>query len=496
VYRFPNAIDSAKNVVECGDYLSLFELRQPVYVYPVPEVDARTDGRSHDEMRDQFVTALEFYLNEIENDDGVSLAELCDHFMQSGASLGNTLFEMGLPGNVAYSSAEWLVDIRNSCASRGSTLESFSGTIRRVLRSFEDLLNAVERTSPESGRDVTTVAKLSTTAFGDDGKFIQFTTNVRQSLTNSSTNYNRKRAAYVLDRFFCDDLTPVNVESIEEHSDNRHGSDQSCYACHYRLDPMAGFFKDYGIALYSFAGADSIIFDDMVTMDKTEYQSAWLAPEDSGRRWNIGYIRSLDRHELNDYGSDLEGLFHIIKTSPEVKRCVVKRMHEYFTSEDQMIDAGYLDYLTKHFVESSSENAARAFKELAARLVLSRVFLERDPETESCYDFAPGHQSGQSPPCNVRYLLEKNCISCHGATRQEGGLDLSSWVATSDGEMSFLHVSRLGRHFEKETTFASITARLSHPDPRKRMPLDRHMDTLERQELFLWADEMSRRGSE
>ncbi len=72
------------------------------------------------------------------------------------------------------------------------------------------------------------------------------------ALANSSTNYNRKRAAYVLKRFFCDDLNPVGFEDPAEHIGGAHGSQTSCYACHYKLDPMAGFFRNHGALVWRF----------------------------------------------------------------------------------------------------------------------------------------------------------------------------------------------------------------------------------------------------
>ncbi|MEI6399160.1 MAG: hypothetical protein WCO71_10345, partial [Pseudomonadota bacterium] len=56
-----------------------------------------------------------------------------------------------------------------------------------------------------------------------------------QRLQNSSTNRNRKRAAWALKRFFCDDLTPINVEAPSSHVGGQHGSDPACYSCHYKL---------------------------------------------------------------------------------------------------------------------------------------------------------------------------------------------------------------------------------------------------------------------
>jgi len=315
-------------------------------------------------------------------------------------------------------------------------------------------------------------------------------------LTNSSTNFNRKRAAYVLDRFFCDNLTPIKVEAPAALESDRHETDPNCFACHYRLDPIAGFFKDYGNSFTSFANASSIVFDDLVVMEKDTYDKAWLAPPDTGRKWNIGYIRSLSRESLNSYGTTLDDLFRIITTAPEVKRCLVKRMHQYFIGEDQTIDAGYLDHLTSEFVKTSAQNSSRAFKELAGRLVLSRAFLERDAQAGECYDFAPGHVPDGAPPCRANHLLETNCVSCHGRQQPKAGLDLSRWVQGPDGRMTFFHLSVGGQQLSRDTTLQRISDRLSNTDPAKRMPLGRYMSPLERQDLFVWVNEMLQKRSQ
>src|SRR5262249_26998450 len=78
------------------------------------------------------------------------------------------------------------------------------------------------------------------------------------ALRNSSTNMNRKRGAYVLKRFFCDDLTPVGFESPKEHVTGVHGSDTTCFNCHYKLDPMAGFFRNYGASFFNYSKASTL----------------------------------------------------------------------------------------------------------------------------------------------------------------------------------------------------------------------------------------------
>ncbi len=104
---------------------------------------------------------------------------------------------------------------------------------------------------------------------------------VWRNLPNSSTNGNRKRAAYVLKRFFCDDLNPLGTLAPDHpNPDDRHASDPSCQACHYKLDPMAGFFRNHGVIGLDFANTGSISFDDGVSRNLDEYTEAWRDPFD------------------------------------------------------------------------------------------------------------------------------------------------------------------------------------------------------------------------
>jgi len=137
------------------------------------------------------------------------------------------------------------------------------------------------------------------------------------ALPNSSTNMNRKRASYILKRFYCDDLTPVSVEQPAQHaSGNRHADDPGCQSCHYKLDPMAGFFRNHGYKGIDFTkgnfGSSStsssekyIYFDDTASAKLSEYVKNWRSSDDPNRL-NIGYIRSLEHPELNDYSENSE----------------------------------------------------------------------------------------------------------------------------------------------------------------------------------------------
>ena len=109
------------------------------------------------------------------------------------------------------------------------------------------------------------------------------------ALGNSSTNFNRKRSAYVLKRFFCDDLIPVGFETPQEHVGGSHGSQTSCYACHHKLDPMAGFFRSYGAYFFDYSRSPDITFDDLASKDRAPYEGIWKGAGTGQPAWNIGY---------------------------------------------------------------------------------------------------------------------------------------------------------------------------------------------------------------
>jgi hypothetical protein len=320
-------------------------------------------------------------------------------------------------------------------------------------------------------------------------RIVQFGSPQKDALVNSSTNMNRKRGAYILKQYFCDDLTPINVETPEEHSGGQHGSSPSCFACHYKLDPMAGFFRTFGARFIDYSLQDKIVFDDGAVSDRASYENAWRAPAGAGREWNVGYVRSVNRVDLNDYGESIGDLFAIIKRAPEVKRCLVKRAFEYFVSAEQTIDAGYLDQLSREFMADAERDSAEAFKSLVAKILLSQSYSHPDPVATECYDFPPGYDPRGAPPCRVAFIFNKNCTSCHGPSGA-AGLDLSSWIQLADGSYGFPHLDASGHQRPRTETFAALQERLSSSSPGRRMPLNRHMDATEREQLYRWVSEV------
>ncbi|MCX6117602.1 MAG: hypothetical protein NT027_08680 [Proteobacteria bacterium] len=320
--------------------------------------------------------------------------------------------------------------------------------------------------------------------------YAQFDDDFFSKIPNSSTNRNRKRAAWVLKRFFCDDLTPINVEAPSEHGDGVHGSQASCYSCHYKLDPMAGYFRHLGNGGRSYEKFSKIIYDDFAISDRSEYEKPWRSSS-SERSWNIGYIRDLKRTESNTYGETFGDLLQLLKTAPEVKQCFVKRVAQYMLGESQTMDSGYLNAIADRFVASSKVNATQAFKNVFKEIALSNTFVEKDPISSQCYDFAASSAQGSRAPCRIASILERNCTSCHSSNGPSGGLDLTKWSkigadsVTGSSIFGFPHVEG-ETQLSKSESLKRINDRLQTPDSNLRMPLMKTMPSAEREELFLW----------
>lgn len=508
VYDFPSAISSAREVLKNGDYLKLLEFQQPLYhgrLKPPVMLEGVDKSIGLEAMRARHFALIQDGIGAqiafLEAHPETTIGEACNRFIGESRD-GYQLTDVGIylsVMDVGYNTNIWYGRIVEVC--QGPVVPegfNFLVELKRLKATNQKFFSSLSAFEPAqySTVDLDQVRALDvvTTGYSPTG-WHMFARPHRQALMNSSTNFNRKRAAYVLSRFFCDDLTPINVENPLQHTGGAHGSEPSCFACHYKLDPMAGFFRDYGYLFSEFKSSLKIRFDDNGSADRAEYAKAWLAPEGSKRKWNVGFIRSSTKENLNSYGENIEDLFRIIQREPEVKRCLVKRMFEYFVSDQQALDGGYHHHLTETFISRAKTNSTLAFKEVVKQLLLSRSFNVPDPVADECYDFPPGYDPSGRPPCRVAYILEKNCASCHGSTLDEPFLDLTSWKKLPSGASSFPHYSDSGEPIEMTTTFERLLERLTTADPKKRMPLRKYMDNIEREVLFKWATETLNRKS-
>lgn len=505
LYGFPQVITATKEIFkQDGDFLKILELQQPSYVAPLsppfkepnnhllpdPEARAAVVARAYKKSRAllEFTEKLEPY----------SFNDFCAKLTDFENSPVFWFFEYGLDSGVTD---KFLNDINNKehwygyivyrCnekqdLSKDEVLKILNANIDDIVKIADLEKTLAPEVYPlQWVQEIRTVdlAKLeaSTHWTGFNGLTFAF------ALSNSSTNYNRKRAAYVLKHYFCDDLTPINVEDPGDHAKDAHGKQSSCYACHYKLDPMAGFFRNYGALFTDFSQSPFITFDDMAKKNRSEYEEAWKAEPGSGRTWNVGYIRSPSRAELNTYGENFVDLFSIIRTAPEVKTCLIRRTFEFFNHENQLIDPGYLDYLSKEFSNTALKfSSAEAMRNTIKMVLLGNTFLVRDPEVNECYDLAPGQSLEGRTPCKVNFILQNNCVTCHGSQAPLGGLDLTQWKQLSDGTWSFPFVKH-GVQLGKVESLNRIINRISSSDVSERMPLGRYMPPLDREALFLWA---------
>jgi hypothetical protein len=308
---------------------------------------------------------------------------------------------------------------------------------------------------------------------------------------NSSTNFNRRRGAYVLDRYFCDNLVPVGAALPAAHDAGKHASDPGCQACHFKLDPMAGYFRRNGYFGIEFSDAvlqqtgGMITFDDFATATFADYDKAWLAPAGSGRAYDVGYIRSTRDPSLNSYGSTLYDLDKLIGSAPEVQRCFAQRMFEYFNGADQAVDPGFLDDVATDMAGAGDHRFERGLE----RILTGNTFRATDRNSTVCYDLAPGADTKNRPPCEVASILRANCTSCHGGANPQSGLDLSVWEKGSDGELGFRHVVE-GVTVDRKQTFMEMLDRVKTSDPTLQMPQGKDMPLRQREQLALWLQKL------
>jgi hypothetical protein len=167
----------------------------------------------------------------------------------------------------------------------------------------------------------------------------------------------------------------------------------------------------------------------------------------------------------------------------------MKRMTEYFTSDDQSFDGDYVDWLTEQFTADLPQGTTAAIRNAASRIVLSKSFSTPNADTATCYDSRPGHVPGSGAPCQIASILAKNCTSCHSNTTQKPFLDLSTWKTFPDGSQGFPHLDAQGKPVAAAVTFKDMQDHISSTDPTQRMPYLSDMPATERETLYLWLNE-------
>jgi hypothetical protein len=505
VLAFPQVISAARAVGSDGDYFSLFDYEQPVYLtsfsYPSPreEGEVPQPAMTPEQIRElrifHITAALQRHdeataIFSPDQDSGRSAEEICTAGTEKLNLIGDEMIKAGFPFGFIQPIFFNYFEVQLACflkipADNFATLMSLRDTFAHFL-ALVDNPAATSNYEVRSVNDIA-IADAERSKFGS-GFTQPYSFTFWQTLQNSSTNYNRRRAAYILNSYFCDDLP-------ETHGSNRHADDPSCASCHYKLDPMAGFFRHNGIGGLNFQGKPLLLFDDqsIFSEEKLEtYTNSWKASEGQPRQWNIGYIRSPKTEKLNSYGESLPDLHRIFRTAREVRQCLTKRMAEYFLGKDQVFDGGWMDHLTQNFdraaVATDTHESSRAYRAVVKSLVLSNTFTHPDPETGKCYDYAPGQQASDLP-CEIAFNIQSNCASCHTGNSAAGGLDLASWqTSETPGASNFRHLDEDGKQIAKSITMERIASRLSSGDENYAMPFRKFMKANDRAQLFQWAN--------
>ncbi len=509
-FDFPNAVAAAQAMMRGGDYLTLFDLEGPFFMPPLRAAklddppapdDAGLDAAA---LRRKAVGEIRQILAELAAYSGkaqqVAVWDVCQRI------LGVTLKSDQWSARVLRAFDDWegfgLVRGQavvgpldalghaawRECYGRQGVVPDvavLADAVRTALTRYERIFAEVERFEPSryQPRSVMEFRTFDLGVFPDTPTWPAFGYEQGLALANSSTNANRRRAAYILNRFFCDDLTPVGVEAPKQHVIGPIGA-PSCQTCHYKLDPMGGFFRNYGAFFFDFSRAQYLTFDDLASVERSRYVAGWQASAQSGRQWNVGYIRSPGNDSINSYGDSLADLSAIIRNAPEAKQCLMKRLVQYAVAEDQAIDAGWLDQLTKRFAAEAAQNSAAAMRNAIVTVVTSTAFRQSDADPQRCYDSAPEGRRKDAPPCQVASILERNCARCHGSAG-DSRLDLTTWSA-ADG---FVHLDSQGHPIPARDSLARLIDSITTSDPAHRMPRGRPMTSQDRQALYKWAQE-------
>lgn len=515
VFDIPQALSAARALAGEGDFFTLFSEHQPMYLQafrtPAP-LDPQSNQLHVRTERDIRLVHLNAATSAHESltaffqpdpDRPRSITDLCRFFEEKYGQIFANIFKSGIPEPLGSSFLNNYLSLQIACITGDESLDRQSAfvSLSKLRDNFAKLLLIVDHPSADgpiiSGPE--DIAAIDPSRYGISSSQSLLSPRMWIALPNSSTNGNRRRAAYVLKTYFCDDLTPINIALPDTHTGNRHGTQPACAACHYKLDPMAGFFRSRGIAGIDFNEQNIHVFDDLAILrgqSLADYHATWRNSVGQSPEWNIGFIRSPTLLNLNSYGTTFQDLFSTIRQAKEVKLCLTRRLTEYFLGTNQSIDGGWIDHLAQRFQQVSEggtfQGSNAAFKSVVKDLILSRTFRNTNPDLGTCYDFPPNH-ADTSLPCEVAYVLNKNCVSCHRAEGAAGNLDLTTWRPLENGIFNFNHWTSDHQPIPRAETFARMAERLSTFDEDRLMPLHQHMDALERTRLYTWIQQQTDR---
>lgn len=538
VFDLPAAINSVLAYSAGGDYLKLLDYQQAVFVEPLgkpslsylsDEAEAITGENAEGLRKLQPAAQREIIPAGISRslDEAVAATgqgdakEACKalgHTPGMGLrALNELLFESSIPSALRSPVRSALQDVADACDPQvlGESVAkgTFSVELREAHELWEETLKTVAKL-PERGigplgvNDIQVLPDWRSRSITDKSMDKALGLQFFLDHANSSTNGNRRRAAYVLRTYFCDNLIPVAVVNLTEHTEgDKHASDPNCRSCHFKLDPMAGFFRTHGAVGLDFddpavvaelrkvlpsPGSEPIafLFDDQTTLTQAE-KEAFYANWKKGAGWDVGYIRSAGDPSRNAYGDGLDGLFKIIRSAPEVRQCLAQRLAEYFIGGNLTFDLAWMQKIAAALEPAT--NSSQALRSAVKLIVNSRAFRAQNPLAGECHDLSPqatATGSDDRPPYEFSSILEKNCVACHNSAQPAQGLDLSIWRRTgTDGVEGFSHTSDNGKSFVPPCeSLALLKQRISSVDPATAMPPGGAMAATQKEKLFLWLE--------
>lgn len=244
--------------------------------------------------------------------------------------------------------------------------------------------------------------------------------------TTTELNKNRRRAAAVFNLFLCDSmsaaipdppaspdsglnkafpdtstLTPSEIAAVTNGPD-KHGADQACAKCHYKLDPAGQAFMMSAYRLAPVESPGRLVFKD----DRT------------------GQL-------VNEPVTSLGGLGKAITEQPQYLRCQVRRFWNWFIGTDRPLTDNRVDELAAEF-----DRVGRKTNDIVKIMVTAPEFRTRDFRSEA-----------EIRADQVSAVLQ-NCTSCHDSSKIPdftkwpiGGTPASmkDWSARIYEQLDFAH---------------------------------------------------------
>jgi hypothetical protein len=486
LFEFPQVLASAKAVLEGGNYFSLYEGNPPFVDQPNPALVPAAGDPPSDVERASVGLQMDQAIAQAPADR----AGACDAFVQASLQATNRLRLLGFAPAVQLRQT-WLTKnpsypLTVDCSADATTSVDQLVTSMRAVRVAIDAIwkSFVAR---RIAQQVKWISDLPETPVAFDGLpplvpvlgATFFTT-----LPSTSTNFHRKRAAYMLRTYFCDDLTPLELPQTDPGdggTSDVHASNPTCQSCHYRLDPMGALFRDVGAKGRNFSGQGHITFDDAITFSGSAYDhylSQWRNQDGSFRAgyWVIGRDGKPQREQdwTDADGDTLSGLWSYMRRSNVVKSCLVRKLAEYVLGPKQVYDREWLGQISESLEDGPQ--SAEAFKGVLKSLLLSKTFAMHDPAPGVCYDIPDGASPNRSP-CAIAHIVSTQCAGCHdsadGPVDGPLRLDFTQWVDVGGGVYSWPHHDKDGNQLPRAESLRRILERITASDLSRRMPLFR-----------------------